>query len=878
MSLSRQLARGFRRIINRTVVEQEISDEVKHYLDEATAAQIARGLLPEEAARKVRLEVGSHTNVRERVYDYGWENAIETLVADLGYACRQLRALPVFTAVSVLTIAIGVGATTAIFGAVNPILFEPLPYPDANRIATISEINSDGSRNEGTFGMYRGLLDRNRSFESIAVYKPWQPTMTGYGQPERFNGQRISASYFDVLGIAPTAGRKFHAEEDRLRGPNVIILSSTLWLRSFGGDRTIIGREIILDDESYVVIGVMPNEFENVLSPSAEVWAPLQYDMSQGRAWGHHLRTVGRLRPGVTMDQATQEIDQIGRAVLTEQRPATYGQNVKLVVSSLQKDITHEARPALLAILEAALLVLLIACVNVTNLLLARSEQRRGEFAMRAALGAGRGRLIRQLFTESLLLALLGGIVGIAVAILTTRALIALSPADLPRVGAIGVNGTVFLFALCITTLNGVAFGLIPARNASQNDFHADLQQNSRRAAGQHAHARNALVVGEVALTLVLLVCSGLLWRSLERLFAVDIGFDPSRVLTMQVQTSGLRFESDAETDQFFAQTLDSVKRVPGVTSAALTSQLPLSGDLDEYGVHFEATPSQQAQTYSAFRYAVSPGYIETMRIPIRRGRSFAENDRTEAPFVALISESLAKLRFPRVNPIGQRLRIGPMDGPPYTIIGVAADVKQMSLAVSQLTAVYIPATQWPFADNAMSLVISSADVSSSQISAFRQAIWSVDKDQPITRVATMDDLLAESVAERRFALILFQAFALAALILAAAGIYGVLAGSVAERTREIGVRSALGASRREIIAMIVRQGITLTGFGVAIGLLGAAVVTQAIVAMLFEISPLDPLTYLSVIALLGCIATIASGIPAWRASRIDPATTLRTE
>ena len=878
MSLWRQLTRGLRALAHRSAADQDIDDEVQHYLEQATAAYAANGLSQEEALRSARLELGSALSVREQVRGYGWENVIEALFADLRYASRRLRTEPGFTAVTVLTVALGVGVTTAIFSAVNPILFESLPYPDAGRITMILEVRSDGSRNDGTFGMYRGLVERARSFDAIAVFKPWQPIMTGPGQPERFDGQRVSASYFHVLGVSPILGRDFQASDDRLNGPDVVVLSDGLWRRRFGGDRTILGRQITLDDNRYVVIGVMPKGFENVLAPSAELWAPLQYDMSLGQAWGHHLRTVGRLRPEVGIDQAAREVDRVGQAVLKEQRPETYGRDTELIATALRDDVTRGVKPALLAILGAVILVLVIACVNVTNLLLARGIHRRGELALRAALGAGRNRLIRQLFTESLLLAALGGVVGMAVAMLGVRVLVTLSPPGLPRVGAIGVDGAVLAFGLAVTTLTGLAFGLIPALQAAGSDPRRHLQEGSRRSAGGHRRTRGALVVAEVALALVLLVSSGLLLRSLERLFAVAIGFDSSHLLTMQVQTSGRRFEGEGTTYRFFAQALEAVRRVPSVTAAAFTSQLPLSGDLDEYGVHFEASPTQPAQSYNAFRYAVSPGYIETMGIPLRRGRLFNENDRAGAPLVALISESLAKLRFPGADPLGQPLHVGPTDGPPYTIVGVVADVRQMSLAVSQSDAVYIPASQWRFADNAMSFVIRARGDIAALVPAVRQAVWSVDKDQPIVRVAMMDDLLAASAAERRFALILFEAFALAALVLAAAGIYGVLAGSVAERTREIGVRSALGASRRNILALVMRQGMTLTGLGVAIGVAGAAAATQAIAAMLFGVSRLDPVTYLGVIALLAGVAMIACGIPAWRAARVDPASTLQAE
>jgi len=793
------------------------------------------------------------------------------MLADLQYAARRLWSAPGFTAITVLTLSVGIGATTAIFSAVNPILFEPLPYPRADRIAMIRENGRDGSRNDGTFGVYRELAARARSFDAIAVLKPWQPTLTGADQPERFEGQRVSAKYFRVLGVSPIIGRDFEPSDDRLDGPNVVVLSDALWRRRFAGDRTIVGRQIALDGDSYSVIGVMPGGFENVLAPSAELWASLQYDMSQGRAWGHHLRTVGRLQPGIGVDRASRELNVVGQAVLNELRPATYG-DVEFAAVPLGDDVTRAVRPALLAILGAVTLVLVIACVNVTNLLLARVVQRRGEFALRAALGAGSRRLMRQLLTESLLLAAIGGVVGIAVAALGVRALVALSPPGLPRAGAIRVDGSVFAFGFAITTLIGLAFGSVPALHAARSDPHLDLQRASRHATGRHRRTRGALVVAEFALAFVLLVSSGLLLRSLERLFAVDVGFDSSQLLTMQVQTSGHRFDDDRATHRFFEQALAAARRVPGVRAAALTSQLPFSGDRDEYGVRFDSSP----EGFSTFRYAVSPGYIETMRIPLRRGRLLDERDRAGAPLAALINESFAKRRFRDVDPLGRRLSIGPVDG--YTIVGVVGDVKQMSLMPSDSDAVYITASQWRFADGAMSLVLRTDGEVTALASAVRQAVWSVDKDQPVVRVATMDDLLAASAAERRFALIVFETFALAALVLAAAGIYGVLSGSVAERTREIGLRSALGASRGSILALVIRQGMMLTGLGVAIGLAGAAAASRAIAAMLFGVARLDPVTYLGVIALLAAVSAAACGVPAWRAARVDPATTLRAE
>jgi putative ABC transport system permease protein len=864
--------------------EDELDEEIQSHLRMAAQDRVERGETPEQAEAAARREFGNVGLVKEVTREmWGW-TWLAQMLQDIRYGLRFLRRGPGFTTVAVLTLALGIGASTAIFSAVNPILFEPLPYPHSERIMTIWDFGPDGSRLYTTFGNYRELSERSRSFENVAVMKPWQPTMTGGAEPERLDGQRVSASYFRVLGVPPALGREFDQSDDRPNGLRVAIISDGLWRRRFGADGSIVGREVKLDDNPYTVIGVMPGAFENLLAPSAQIWTPLQYDKSlppQGREWGHHLRMVGRLRAGVGADQARQELNAIARTPVTEfSRPPHASLDNGLMLNSLRDDMTSGVKPALLAVLGAVLLVLLIACVNVTNLLLARGAQRRGEFAMRAALGATRARLIRQLLTESLLLAIIGGGLGMLVAAFGVSALVALSPPGLPRADAIGVNGGVFAFAFGITTLAGLLVGLIPALHVSRADLHKGLQQSSQRTTGGHQLTRRTLVVAEVALALVLLVGAGLLLRSMQHLFAIDPGFDTSHLLTMQVQTSGHRFDQQT-THRFFAQTLEAVRRIPGVDSAAYTSQLPLSGDLEDgYGVHLESGPTSNPEADgAALRYAVSPGYFEAMGIPLLRGRLLNEQDAADAPPAVLISESLAKSNFPDQDPIGQRLRVGSNDGPWLTVVGVVGGVKQTSLAVSQTDAVYITTQQWSvFADRALWLVARARVDAASLAPAVRQAIWSVDKDQPVVRVATMEQLLAASTAERRFALILFETFGVVALLLAATGIYGVLSGSVAERTREIGVRLALGAQRRDILALIIRQGMMLTGLGIALGLIGAAAASQTIVTLLYGVSRLDPIAYLGVIALLAGVSAIACWVPAWRAARVDPSITLRAE
>jgi putative ABC transport system permease protein len=805
-----------------------------------------------------------------------WE---DEMFQDVRYGSRMLLKRPGFTLMVIFTLSLGVGASTAIFSAVNPILFESLPYPQARQMMMMWDHGPDGTRQEVTFGTYREIAQRSRSFESLSVMRAWQPTLTGQAEPERLEGQRVSAGYFDVLRVMPTLGRRFDASNDRPNGSKVVILSDKVWRRRFGADPGILGRLISLDDDNYTVVGVMPESFENVLAPSADVWTLLQYDPSlptfESREWGHHLRLIGRLRSGIGRDEATRDIDTIARAQTPDfARPGWAALKSGLIINSLQDEIIRDIKPTLLAVFFAVLLVLVIACVNVTNLLLVRGAQRRGEFAIRNALGARRLRMVRQLITESLLLTFLGGALGMVVAELGVRALIALSPPGLPRTSAIRVDAAAFAFAIVVTTLIGMVVGLIPALHAYRTDLVGSLQLNSRHNIGGQQFTRQALVIAEVALALVLLVSAGLLMVSLQRLFAVPPGFNASNVLTVRVQTSK-RFDIQA-TQRIFTQSLSAVRQVPGVTAAELTSQLPLSGDMDQYGVHFETDDPKVGS--SSFRYAVSPGYFEMMEIPLRRGRRLDDHDVAAAPWATVISESLAKHRFGDQDPIGQRVRLGPADGPWHTIVGVVGDVKQTSLAASDLQAFYITPEQWRFGDNTLSLVVRGVGNTANLTPAIREAIWSVDKDQPIVQVAMMDDLLAASEPERGFALILFESFGLVALALAAAGIYGVLSYTVTERTREIGVRLALGAERRNVLSLILGQGLKLTLSGIGLGLLMALAVTRLLTNLLYGVSAKDPSIFGGVALVLIVVALLACYGPARRATRIDPLIALRHE
>lgn len=891
MSFLRQLRHGIRALFRPGAREHEIDAELQNYFEDLAAAYRDRGLSDEDARRAALRECGNLHAAKEQVRTYGWENTFRTFVADLRFAARQLRRNPGFTAISIITLGLGVGACTAIFSAINPILFKPLPYPHPGRVLMIWN-TWQGSRSEISFGTYFELSQRSHSFDSMAIFEPWQPTMTSRDEPQRLEGQSVSPTFFHVLGIAPFLGRDFRASDEGPHASRVVILSDKLWRRLFHADPTAIGQPVKLDGDTYIVIGIMPRRFDDVLSPTAELWTPDEYDASQitrelnGWAWGNHIRMVGRLLPGISRTNAASELAAIARTPWPQfPRPRWASLNSGLIVDSLQDDIAHTVKPALLAVFGAVIIVLIIACVNVINLLLARSAQRSGEFSIRGALGASRQRILRQLVTESMLLTLLGGALGIAISIVGVRLIVALSPPELPRLNAIAFDPAAFLFASVLITVIGLAAGIVPALHISRNGLQSGLRNASRRIAGTHLWTRRLLVVAEVSLAFVLLLSAALLVRSMQRLIAVDPGFNPSQLLTMQVVTSGHQFDSDpsslggADRHRFFEQSLDAVRHVPGVEAAAFTSLLPLSDDppvVGQYGAQFDDEDSQGGST--VFRYAVSPGYCQTMGIPLIAGRLLDERDTEAAPQAALISQSLARHHFGNRNPIGSRLHVGPRNRPWYTVVGIVGDVKQTSLSIDRDDAVYLSARQTWFVDDTLSFVLRARGSAAALVPSVKAAIWSVDKNQPIVRVVTMDRMMAISQAQRRFILILFESFGIVALSLAAIGLYGVLSGSVAERIHEIGIRMALGATRSNILALALRDGMRLAVLGIALGLCGAFAASRAITSLLFGTSPLDPISWLGMSLLLTFVAVLACWIPALRGSKVDPATTLRSE
>lgn len=889
MSLVRQLTRGLRVLTRGRSADRDLDDEVRHFYDEAAADAVAQGSTADDARRNARLAYGDRAAVREEVRTHGWEHAIETVLGDVRYTMRGFRRRPSFATVAAVTLALGIGASTAIFSAVDPILFEPLPYPHAGRIISIADRDSGGAGIpiDVAYGTYLELAHRSRSFGALATADRWQPALTGRDtSPERLAGDFITSDYFRVLGVEPLIGRDFVAADDVRGTPRVVIVSNSLARRRFGTAQTALGQSIELDAVEYTIVGIMPAGFENVLNPADDVWAPRRYRSNapfESAEWGHHQRMIGRLAPGVTVDEARGELTTIARSPSAAfARPAWAGLKQGLEVRLLQAAVTNDVRPALLAIFAAVTLVLLVAAVNVTNLLLARGAQRRGELALRVALGAGRGRIVRQLLTESLLLAFGGGGLGLVVATIGIRGLVALAPANLPRVGAIALDVPAFAFAVVLTAIIGIAIGLYPAVQGAGQGGGDSLQPGTRIAGAASHMLRRALVVAEVALALVLLVGAGLMVRSLARLMSIPPGFDPSGLLTMQVEAAGPAYNPDPARYQFFAQALEAVRRLPGVSSAAFSSQLPLGGEPDEgYGVHFQAQGSNDPNgDYNALRYAVTPGWFKTMDIPLRRGRLLDDRDRPGAQESIVISEALARQVFSGKDPIGQQLRAGPElaggNHPWDVVVGVVGDVKQDALSDDNTPAFYVAMGQWDWVDNVQTVIVRTDGDPTALIPSVKAAIWSVDRNQPIIRVNTMETLVARSEAERRFVLMVLSAFGLAALALAAIGVYGVISGGVTERITEIGVRAALGASRSTILMMILGEGVVLAGIGVVFGAIGAAMLSSTLRTLIFGISRADAVTYVAAAITVLIIAVVASAAPAARAARIDPSAALR--
>lgn len=818
---------------------------------------------------------------------------METLAQDVRYGIRTLLNSPGFTVVAVIGLALGIGANTAIFSVVNSVLLRPLPYKDSNRLVMLWATNPSlqlGVDNlPASAPDYAEWRDQNHVFENISALDSTNFNLTSAGEPEQIICARVSASFFQLMAVSPIRGRAFSSEEDQPGNNQVVLMSYSLWQRRFGADPDVIGKPLTLNGKSYTIIGVMPAGFRfpgaadlpphMELPAQTDLWSPVAFTTEQiTRRENNNLAVIARLKSGVTIEQAQTEMSDIARRV--EERDAqAKGFGVKVV--SLEEQLVGNIRPALLIMLAAVAFVLLIACANVANLLLVRAAARQKEIAIRTALGATRGRIIRQLLTESILLSVAGGAIGILLNFCGINLLLALSPKNIPRLGEIGTDARVLGFTLLISIVTGALFGLAPAIQASRLNLNESLKEGARGLThGIHrSRIHTLLIVSEVALSLVLLLGAGLMIRSFMRLLTVEPGFNPKNVLTIKLSLPTSKYPDSDRQAAFFQQTLERLGALPGVQSVGAISALPLSGAEDVSGFMVEeAPPVAPTDMPMADRRRVSADYFRAMGIPLVKGRYFTEADNRTATPVAIISESLARRFFPGEDPVGKRIKNGgPTSTRPWlSIVGVVKDVKQLALEAEARPQMYMPYLQNTW--TSMSMVMRSASDLAGLAAAARSAVWEVDKEQPVTDVKSMEQYFSASIAQRRFNMILLGIFAGIALILAAVGIYGVMSYSVTERAQEIGIRMALGAKQTDVLAMVVKQGMGPAIAGIVVGLGAALALTRLMSSLLYGVSATDPITFTAVSLALAGVALGASFVPARRAAKVDPMIALRRE
>jgi putative ABC transport system permease protein len=805
---------------------------------------------------------------------------------DLRYGFRMLWKKPGFTVMAVLALSLGIGANTAIFSVVNAVLLRPLPYAQSDRLALIWTASQESKVQEGS-SSYPDVADwqaANQAFEGIAAFRTNGFTLTGAGEPERIDAARVSASFFSLLGVNPVLGRDFRSEEEKPGGEHVVILSHGLWQRRFGSDPKIVGQTLTLSGQSFTVIGVLPADFSFPIGLNkAEMWATIALEGDNLHERGaRSTQVLARLKPGVTLEQAQGELDRIAQHLAT-QYPDTNATRSPYLVA-LQEQLVGKIRPALWILLGAVGFVLLIGCSNVANLLLARAASRQKEIAIRLALGASRWRVVRQLLTESLLLALMACIAGLLLATWGIDLLVALSPNNLPNLNEIHLDGRVLAFTLLVSLATGLIFGLAPALKATKPKLIETLKEGSRGATAGlgRQRLRGLLVVTEMALALVLLISAGLLIKSFWRLTSVNPGFDPENVLSLRLSLPQIKYKEDYQRVAFVQQVLDRIKALPGVKSAAFVTPAPFSGNnlSSNFSIAGRPTPPPDKEPLAWLRGA-TPDYFRTMNIPLIRGRQFTEQDQKGGTGVVIINEAMAREYWPNQDPIGQRLvkvGVGVDDNEPteWEIIGVVGDVKHLRLDVDPKPEMYMPHRQQAW--NWGHFVVRTTADPAALANTIRQQVLAVDPDQAVSNVEPLTKSIAGTVAQPRFYMLLLVIFAGVGLTLTVIGIYGVISYSVTERTHEIGIRMALGAQAADILRMVVGEGMTYALGGIVIGLAGAFVVTRLLASLLYGISASDPLTFVGVSALAMFIALLACYIPARRSTRVDPMIALRYE
>jgi putative ABC transport system permease protein len=815
---------------------------------------------------------------------------MDRLRQDLRYALRMAAKRPGFTATALATLAIGIGATSALFSVVNGILLRPLPFPDPEQLALLwSPDVRRGPASRGALS-YPDFLDHRQqttSFEDLAAVRPVGYTLVTPAGAERVEGARASAGFFEILRVTPALGRTFTRDEDRRGGPRVTILSYSLWRTRFGGDPAIVGRPLTLDGQSYTVIGVLPRGFVFPYKlEEAAIWTPLSLDDEESlkERGMHSLAALGRLRPGVSLAQARTDAATVAARLAKQYPDSNTGREG--TVAPLHDEVVGRTRDGLLLLLGAVACVLLVACANVANLLLARGTEREREVAIRGALGAGRRRLARQLLTESVLLGVAGGVLGLALAYWGVQALVALAPRDLPRLDEVRLDFRVALFTFGAALVTGLLFGAAPAWRASRPDMVRALAEGGRgggAAGGPGRHRlRDALIVGEVALSLVLLAGAGLLLRSLDKVLRVDPGFDPEQVLTAQVSLSETRYATPEQTADFYRALVARLGALPGVSAAGTVAPLPFVDQIFMTSIHDAAKPEPPPAEQQVANYkAATPGYFAALHIPLRSGRLFTDADLRGRPGVVILGESLARRTFPGQDAVGRHVKFGVSveetdEEATWEVVGVVGDTSLNRLDTKVEPVFYVSGWQqpWPW----MSVAVRSSQDATAWAEAVRREVRALDPDVAVHRVRSLPDLVSDSVAQRRFQSALLIAFAVAGLTLAAVGLYGVMTYSVTLRTREIGIRMALGAERRRVLGGVLRQGFGLVAVGLAAGLAAALGLARLITGLLYGVSASDPPAFGGAAALLVVTALLASYLPARRATRVDPMGALRAE
>jgi putative ABC transport system permease protein len=797
----------------------------------------------------------------------------------------MLRKTPAFTVVAIISLALGVGANTAIFSVVNALLIKSLPYSDPQNIVLVWGADSKDGNNRSQVSAtdvadYRA---HNSVFEDVTTYGGWSATLLGEGDPERIQGMQVGDGYFSIMRGAPLLGRVF-TEEEQIEGKDfVIVLGYGLWQRRFGGDQDVVGRTVSLSGRSYTIVGVMPKEFRplprTLVDANAEFYRPVAEAYDNESRSARHLRSIARLKPGVSLDQAQAEMKAIAARLEKEYPGDNTGYGAHL--ATITEDTVGDLRPALLMLMGAVGFVLLIACSNVGNLLLARSTARQKEVAIRTALGASRSRIARQLLTESVMLSVAGGGAGLLLALWGTSLIESLGSKVFPSLAGIEIDSRVLAFTFAVSVLTGIIFGLAPALHASKPDLNETLKEGGRSsgAGANRSRLRGALVIAEVAMAMVLLVCAGLLIKSVMRLRDVSPGFNPENLLTMNASLPSSKYRDAASWVAFYDQMIERVEALPGVEAAGLVSVIPLSDNFDGRGLVVEDHPKPRGEEISVDLYISTPGYLRAMEIQLIKGRMMNEQDTRETQMVALINETMANQLWPDQDPLGKRIKFPGSERNPQpwrTVVGVVGDVKQYGLDKDEPMQIYLPQAQYPA--SWLSLVARTTAEPSSLAGVVRTEIRKLDQDLALYNVATMEELLSDSIALRRFSMLLLAIFAAVAMTLAAVGIYGVISYTVTQRTHEIGIRMALGASRRAIFEMVVGRGMALAIAGVVVGLVAAWAVTGVLVSLLYGVSATDTTTFIVIpLALVG-VALAACAIPARRATRVDPMDALRYE